>query len=625
MVYLLLEAQLPVGRVVHGLSRGDFMKRFLILLAFIFLFPCIAHGATLYVAASGGGGTTCSSESPCTLAYANSNAAAGDTVILQDGIYTDGEINPTNSGTLVGTTCTAKITYQAANKGLAVITGTPANNYGIFLHEKVCIKIDGVKVQDSGRWASLEHSSTHNEVTNCTFTNVTNPSTLSFYVWDYCSSGVYGCHSTHNWIHGNTFSNVGRLCYDNTDPKTACSGASYSEGAGCLYIGNYSGTASGQEYVDDNNTIENNDMYQCGHHVLETNTRYNVIRNNRHQNAAWKTTNETGETLPYGASANGKWGNRTWSIYDPLTRAEGTWNLIENNRVGYGSSPGTDNGAENIALVSSYNILRFNYIFKADGDGIWFKDGVADNNVVYNNTLFNNGQFAGDCTGGCVTSPIRTREMTFHLNSIGNTIKNNLISTNAASGIFGCVGTGCSLDDQTISNNFCSSAGTGCSASGDPGFVSTDVTDPTSATLPNFMPTNTAVRRSAAALTTVHADDTSSGTDLIVANALFFQDGTWGSDLTRAAGTMNADWICVGTSSNCVQISSINYATNTLTLSSAISRSDGDNVWLYKDSTGTVRLYGAAPDYGAYTFTGNASVGTGAGFSLGTGAAITIQ
>jgi len=49
-------------------------------------------------------------------------------------------------------------------------------------------------------------------------------------------------------------------------------------------------------------------------------------------------------------------------------------------------------------------------------------------------------------------------------------------------------------------------------------------------------------------------------------------------------------------------IASINYSTNTITLANAISRSDGNSVWLYKKSDGVRVLYGSAPDAGAYEF-----------------------
>jgi hypothetical protein len=92
-------------------------------------------------------------------------------------------------------------------------------------------------------------------------------------------------------------------------------------------------------------------------------------------------------------------------------------------------------------------------------------------------------------------------------------------------------------------------------------------------------------------LTNVAAADTGSGTTLVLADAGFFQDG-W-------AGT-EPDSIAVGAATNVVRIESIDYATDTVTLASAITRTAGDAVSLARTSDGTEVLHGAAPDIGAY-------------------------
>ena len=68
------------------------------------------------------------------------------------------------------------------------------------------------------------------------------------------------------------------------------------------------------------------------------------------------------------------------------------------------------------------------------------------------------------------------------------------------------------------------------------------------------------------------------------------------------SANVNADWIAIGTVSNVVQISSINYSTNTITLASAMTWSNNDSVWLYKNSSGEQVLYGSAPDQGAHEY-----------------------
>ena len=82
-----------------------------------------------------------------------------------------------------------------------------------------------------------------------------------------------------------------------------------------------------------------------------------------------------------------------------------------------------------------------------------------------------------------------------------------------------------------------------------------------------------------AALTTVASGDSGTGTTLVVTDADYFQAG-WG------ISTVSDDCIAVGTVSNHVCVTAVNYSTNTLTLSGSISRSSGQNVWLYSDSSG---------------------------------------
>lgn len=89
----------------------------------------------------------------------------------------------------------------------------------------------------------------------------------------------------------------------------------------------------------------------------------------------------------------------------------------------------------------------------------------------------------------------------------------------------------------------------------------------------------------------------SNSTTLVVNRASYFQDGY---GLSNAYSTVFADCIAVTLATNQVCIISINYSTNTLTLASPISATNGDPVWLKKDSNGTVQLFGAQPNMGAF-------------------------
>ncbi len=108
------------------------------------------------------------------------------------------------------------------------------------------------------------------------------------------------------------------------------------------------------------------------------------------------------------------------------------------------------------------------------------------------------------------------------------------------------------------------------------------------------------------ALTQVAASDSGSGTSLVVNDAGMFQDG-W-----NIPG-VNADWIAVGSAANAVQISSINYSTNTILLNAPIGRSQGQLVWLYQDSNGRKVLPGNAPDLGSMVPTSLTIATTGNG------------
>ncbi|HKW16982.1 MAG TPA: hypothetical protein VJO35_05690 [Terriglobales bacterium] len=107
-------------------------------------------------------------------------------------------------------------------------------------------------------------------------------------------------------------------------------------------------------------------------------------------------------------------------------------------------------------------------------------------------------------------------------------------------------------------------------------------------------------------LTTVASGDSRSGTSLVVNDASYFQDGY---GLSNAYSAVNGDCIAVGTASNHVCVTAVNYATNTLTLASSISRSAGQGVFLYSKSDGVQVLTGNAPEIGAYPYSGGSSSG----------------
>jgi hypothetical protein len=81
---------------------------------------------------------------------------------------------------------------------------------------------------------------------------------------------------------------------------------------------------------------------------------------------------------------------------------------------------------------------------------------------------------------------------------------------------------------------------------------------------------------------------------LTVSNAGFFSDG-------YGLSGVQPDWIRIGDTTT-VQIASVNYSANVITLANPISWPSGAPVYLYKNSNGVVVLNGKNPDIGAFPF-----------------------
>jgi len=83
-----------------------------------------------------------------------------------------------------------------------------------------------------------------------------------------------------------------------------------------------------------------------------------------------------------------------------------------------------------------------------------------------------------------------------------------------------------------------------------------------------------------------------SGMEMAVDDAGYFCDGH---------SIVEADWIKVGAAEP-VQISSIDYDANVIALTEARGWSDGDPIYLHKNSSGEMMYNGEAPDIGAYEY-----------------------
>ena len=171
-------------------------------------------------------------------------------------------------------------------------------------------------------------------------------------------------------------------------------------------------------------------------------------------------------------------------------------------------------------------------------------------------------------------------------------------SCNAGHNLYWCSGAGCSTPYNHIYG------GSGGSWTADAGNLHADplfanYVSPGSTLNDYHLQAASPARNAGTYLTTVNGAVTG-GTSLVVRDASYFQDGY---GLSNASSTVQGDCISVTTIGNHVCITAVNYATNTLTLSSPISAANGDPVWIYSISDGTVVLTDSTgPDLGAMPY-----------------------
>jgi len=389
----------------------------------------------------------------------------------------------------------------------------------------------------------------------------------------------------HNWIHNCTFHDIGYMYFGSNNLVDQSIGPQVEDG---------------NDYI----TIENCDFHHNGHCNLEVCSRFSVIKNNFMHNEGW-LTNNTGypvasylpDTVPPAASAN-LWGHRNCCMQSWTGTYDRMCQLVENNRFGTVGPPAEDSGGENLTICAPGNVIRYNEMFNPINNAVLFKQGASrpnslwgDYNAFYNNAIYKSGRYNntigiyGIWQGYGIFAPWWTGNYA----RVGNAVINNIINSTGGSKEI-------DMDPtvNTIANNF-------LAASGNPKFVNTNVNDPTSLTAPDFsLQAGSPCINAGTNLTLANGSGFGS-TSLTVANAMFFQNGTWGSDLARGV-TLFPDWIAIGTVGNVVQISSINYDTNVITLASPMTWADKAPIWLYKNSSGVRVLYGRAPDIGAHEF-----------------------
>jgi len=552
-------------------------------------------------------GTAC-----CSLATANANAKAGDTVILRGGTYlltSVGQvgISPANRGTSIN----ARITFCSYAGEAPVVEGAGGYDvgWGIVISCGVgngigtYVRITGITFHNCARWANLLNYANYNEIDHCRFYSDTGEDVVQgFKIWGLAAGGSRrDAYSTHNWVHHNILSKAHKcstdapLCY---------------EGRDLFRVGDPQAPSFPEDQaLNNNNTFENNYVEYAGHTCYDSYGQYLVVKNNVMHNEPWYASN--GSTCSYSnegysnSSYIGKYGHRVMQFTNDLDRR--SYNLIEGNRLGYGSANPNNNGADCLDVAAPYNIIRFNCMFGAMNSGVMFKYGYANDghggtyNRFYNNTLFHNGYgnpWYESSHPSESTSPEGLLNLRFYQSdTTGDIIKNNLLYQSRRYELSGFEIGGGQSDRSVpagsiLSNNWLTS-------NGDPKFGNPDLSDPTSSTLPDLtLQASSGAVGQGTYLTQANGSGSNS-TTLVVNDAIYFQDGTWGSALTHGV-TLFPDWIAIGTVNNVVQVQTVNYDSNTITLASPMTWTDKAPIWLYKSSSGQRVLYGTAPDLGAH-------------------------
>lgn len=465
--------------------------------------------------------------------------------------------------------------------------------------------------------------------TEPTWPTINNAVTDGDLVWtaragmDYRGSTIY-LNSTYNWIHHCTFHDGGYY-------------TSTVDGGGIFELGNEASTTG----TDDTNynVVENSIFYHGGHHVFGLHNLYNVVRNNIMHNEQF-----------FDDGSGQYYGYRIMYMSGSVDASNHGFNLIEKNVLshGAGNKNQVNQGGAGIGMRQSNTIVRQNS-FYALQNGLYInapEAGKSNRNHVYNNTFFASG-FIGNYDSNpneSITSLFRV-PIAFSASNIvsnysvatdkfvGNVFKNNIFWKNANSaggdmirsdvGWGACTGQGQTVcGDTVIENNLnrveaspTDPLFTDEGTYGNPSIGDTvdwywpsgstpsgqDITAiSTNHTLPVLSLSASSPAINAGSYLTQANGAGSSSTTLIVDDARYFRPA-WGNGAGGGA-VVEADWIAIGTVSNTHQISSINYATNTITLATPTTWTDDASIGLFKNSDGTQVLYGSAPDYGAYEY-----------------------
>jgi len=552
-----------------------------------------AFGANVYWVDDNGAASWAAAESDtplsgtaCTdLATACSNVVAGDTVYLRAGDYTVPLYLDTKAGT-----SGSRIVFegyqseQVTIKNVTNLNGTYPYGIGLINSDYITITKIDVEAQDITTSGASQYRPFYGSGSDYNIIDDVYINSNCVVYPQFTAVKFFDC--THWWLKNVLIEWTGDIDPSNGNDR------------GGPIVGDPTGSDTSAYW-----TVENSVFRGGAHHNWEFAAPYSVFRNNYLNNDSWM--DDYGGNSPENPDDNGLYGNRNLAISQTFDNPDDpVYNLVEGNRIGPSGTPSDDNGEASFVLAAADNVIvRYNEIYLAESMGFYPKSIStydSDDCTIYNMTIFDVGNWPA------ANTQLRNEGFGFSTGTTTIVAKNNLIwdpspPVNRAIWAVGGANTltaGGTFSDNYVGSIIATDKGYEYAASA-PDFVDTTLNFD-SETVPDLSLQSSSAAIDAGGSLTLANGSGSSSTSLVVDNAMFFQDGTWGSSLA----SLDADWIAIGTVSNIVEISSINYGTDTITLASAMTWSDNDDIWLYSKSDGIRVLYGSAPDQGAHEYSG---------------------
>ncbi|MBN2498158.1 MAG: hypothetical protein JXR96_26445 [Deltaproteobacteria bacterium] len=492
-------------------------------------------------------GGTCSDDHPgtmsqpwCSIGKANAALTAGQTVSIRAGTYFE-TIQPANSGS----SDTSRIVYRNHEGEQVTLEG---GVYCLRLIERDYVSVIGIRFFNCERNVYFDGSH-HNHLGYCEFDTPAGPVT-------WAGSRIYHG-SSYNRIHHCSFSRYGSETYY---------ADSYQDYGCVLDIGN-------DNEIDrsDHNLIEHSTFYYGGHHILGVYSNFNVVRHNTFHNEEWYECHRE--------EIGGLCGDRD-VILNTSYADENIRNVIEDNFIVFAGVPPDQVSSSGLSVRTQFNIIRRNIFYYCDSSGLALSvDGGnhndASHNAIYANVFYKNGYLLLDDWDPRKNGLMLARwvDDAEHNPTRGVHIRNNIFHENLMHAIYYYY---VDPDEQIAADNW--------EHEGDPRFVDLEgEPDPFDFEVFDFHLRADSPCIDRGGFLTRATGSGARSTTLRVEHAGVFSDGR---------GLVAGDFIQLEGQTATVQISSIDYASNTLSLASPLDWQPGTGV--------SLPYSGQQPDQGAY-------------------------